>query len=138
MTQPPLSGKAKILVIEDEEPIQKFIARALESDYEVCVASDGQEGIKQAQWVQPQLVLLDLRMPGLDGITVLAKLKGNPKTQPIPVVIVSGRGDTDILLEGQRSGAADHIIKPFNVEDLRHVVQRQLLIREQRVEERNS
>ena len=116
----------KILVIEDEEGIRKFIARALESSYEIHLAAGGEEGLKQAHWVKPDLILLDLRMPGMDGLTVLAKLKGNPQTSGIPVVIVSVQGETDMLLECQRAGATDHVIKPFDIENLRRVIQRQL------------
>ena len=124
-----MAQRAKILVIEDEEAIRHFMGRVLESLYEIHEAPDGAEGIKQARWVQPELILLDLRMPGLDGLTVLAKLKADQRTATIPVVIVSGRGETDLLIEGQRMGAVDHIIKPFDVSDLRDVVQRQLALR---------
>ena len=125
MAQPP----SKVLIIEDEEPIRRFIRRVLESSCEVHEAGDGAEGLKQARWVQPAVILLDLRMPGLDGLTVLAKLKAEPRTAAIPVIIVSGRGETDLLIEGQKMGAVDHVIKPFDVEDLRNVVRRQLVLR---------
>ena len=121
--------KARVLVVEDEEGIRSFIARVLESDFEVHLAVDGQEGLSRAHALKPALILLDLRMPGIDGLTVLAKLKGNRATSAIPVVIVSGQGDTEMLLEGQRAGAVDHIIKPFDAEGLRKVVQRQVSIR---------
>ena len=119
-------GQPKILVIEDEEGIRKFMARALESSYEMHLVSNGEDGLNQARWVKPDLILLDLRMPGMDGLTVLARLKGNPQTNAIPVVIVSVQGETDMLLECQRAGAADHVIKPFDIESLRKVIQRQL------------
>ena len=122
----PLS-KARILVIEDEEGIRRFIKEALEPFYEVVVAGNGQEGLTQARWEKPALILLDLRMPGMDGLSVLAQLKGNRQTNAIPVVIVSGQGDTAMLMEGQRAGAVDHVIKPFTLEELRKVIQRQLL-----------
>ena len=119
-------GPARILVIEDEEGVRKFIKRALDPPYEVHLASDGEEGLHQARRVKPALILLDLRMPGVDGLTVLARLKASQQTSAIPVIIVSGRGDTDMLLEGQRAGAVDHVIKPFDVEDLCKVIKRQL------------
>src|SRR3989338_3727377 len=103
-----MARSAKVLVIEDEEAIRRVIGRVLEPLYEVHEAPDGPEGLKQARWVQPDLILLDLRMPGLDGLTVLAKLKADQRTATIPVVIVSGRGETDLLIEGQRMGAVDH------------------------------
>ena len=117
---------ARILVIDDEDGVRSFIRRALESDYEVHLAKDGEEGIRQAASVQPDLILLDLRMPGLTGLDVLAKLKAAEQTSGIPVVVVSMQGETDILIECQRAGAVDHVIKPFNLDDLRRVIQRQL------------
>ena len=125
-----MAQPSKVLIIEDEEPIRRFIRRVLESSCEVHEAVNGAEGLKQARWVQPAVILLDLRMPGLDGLTVLAKLKAEPRTASIPVIIVSGRGETELLIEGQRMGAVDHIIKPFDVQDLRDVVHRQLVLRE--------
>jgi DNA-binding response OmpR family regulator len=115
-----------VLVIEDEAAIRTFIRRALEPAYQVHESSEGADGLNQARWVKPDIILLDLRMPGLDGLTVLAKLKADPRTARTPVVIVSGRGETDLLMEGQRMGALDHIIKPFDIDALRDVIQRQL------------
>ena len=117
---------ARILAIEDEEGIRKFLKRALEPDYEVHVAANGEEGVNQARWVKPDLILLDLRMPGMGGLSVLAQLKANTQTNAVPVVIVSVQGDTDMLLECQRAGAVDHVIKPFDVDELRRVIRRQL------------
>lgn len=122
-------AQPKILVIEDEEGIRRLIQSALESDFEVHLASDGEEGLKQTHWLKPALILLDLRMPGMDGITVLAKLKGNKETGGIPVVIVSAHGETEALLETQRGGAVDHIIKPFSIEELRKSIGKHLLIK---------
>jgi len=122
-------SQLKILIIEDESGIRRLMQSVLEPTYAVHVAKDGMEGLQQARWVKPDLILLDLRMPGMDGLSVLAKLKANQETNAIPVVIVSARGETDALIEGQRAGAVDHLIKPFEVEDLRRLVQRQLSVR---------
>ena len=123
------AAKPKVLVIEDEEGIRKFIQRALEPTYQVQLASSGEEGLSQVRWVKPDVILLDVRMPGMDGLTVLAKLKADQETSGIPVVIVSVQGESDMLLESQRSGASDHVIKPFNIDDLRKVIQRQVVMR---------
>ena len=124
-----MTGPARILVIEDEESIRMLLKRTLEPPYKVFMAADGQEGLEKARVIDPHLILLDLQMPGLDGHAVLAKLKTNPKTSAIPVVIVSVAGETDILIECQRAGASDHLIKPFQIDDLRKVVLRQLALR---------
>jgi len=119
----------KILIIEDEPGICRLMQSVLEPAYTVHVANDGEQGLQQARWVKPDLILLDLRLPKMDGLSVLAKLKADRETNAIPVVIVSARGETDALIDGQRAGAVDHLIKPFEVTDLRHVVQRQLSVR---------
>jgi CheY-like chemotaxis protein len=123
--------RPKVLVIEDEEGIRKFVQRVLEADYDVRLAANGLEGLQQAKAFRPDIILLDLRMPVLDGLSVLAQLKADRQTSAVPVVIVSVQGETDMLLECQRGGAADHVIKPFNVEDLRKVIQRQMSTRKE-------
>ena len=120
--------KLRVLVIEDEESIRRFMQRVLEPSYEFHEAPDGTEGIKQARSVKPQVILLDLRLPDMDGLSVLAKLKTNPDTLAIPIVIVSARGETGVVVEGQQSGAADYLIKPFTIEQLREVVQRNIIL----------
>ena len=107
--------------------MRAFLKRVLESRYQVFLAADGEEGIEQAAALKPNLILLDLRLPGLTGLEVLAKLKASQETSGIPVVVVSMKGETDILIECQRAGAVDHVIKPFSAEDLLHVVKRQLM-----------
>ena len=126
--------RAKILVVEDEEGVRRFIQRVLEPTYEVHLASNGGEGLKQTRWVKPDLILLDIRMPGIDGLTVLATLKAHDETRGIPVVIISVRGETDALMETQRGGAVDHLIKPFDIDELRRIVERQLIIRSEQSE----
>lgn len=115
----------KILIIDDEAGMRDLIKEALEADFQIFLAENGQSGLEQARTLKPDLVLLDIRMPDMDGMTVLRKLKTDHATQAIPVVMVSVHGETDILLESQRAGAADHVIKPFKLEELRKVVHRQ-------------
>ena len=122
-------GLARILAIDDEDGVRAFIERALEPYYEVHLASDGESGIRQAKIWKPDLILLDLRMPGLTGLEVLAKLKAREGTSGIPVVVVSSRGESEVLIESQRAGAVDHVIKPFDLDELRRVIQRQLTAR---------
>jgi DNA-binding response OmpR family regulator len=122
-----LGRRQRILIIEDEARIRHLIEEALRPLYEVHVACDGEEGLASATTMGADLILLDLRMPKLDGLSVLAKLKADPLTCAIPVVIVSADGETKTLMSGQRAGAADHLIKPFAVQDLRQVIRRQLL-----------
>ena len=117
----------RILVIEDEQGIREVVKTALEPTYDVIQASHGEEGLHQANLFKPSLILLDIRMPGMDGLAVLAKLKAHEATRRIPVIIISVEGDAEWLLESQRAGAADHLIKPFQIEQLRRVIRRHLL-----------
>lgn len=117
---------AKVLAIDDEPGVRAFLQRVLETRYSVALAADGEEGLKLAASWKPDLVLLDLRLPGLTGLEVLSKLRVGKETCNIPVVVVSMKGETDVLIECQRAGAADHVIKPFSAEDLLKVVARQL------------
>ncbi len=120
--------RLKVLVIDDEARIRLLIRQTLQGEYEILEAADGTVGLQQAQAGKPHLILLDLRMPGLDGLSVLRRLKADPATAGIPVVIVSAHGETDHLLEGQQAGAVDFLIKPFEVEGLRRMVHRQLTL----------
>jgi len=115
-----------ILIVEDEPAIRRLVKETLESRYAIQEAVDGLDGLQRAKSVKPDLIILDLRMPGLDGLSVLRKLKADRQTAGIPVVILSVHGETDILLEGQRLGASDHLIKPFDIDELRRVISRQL------------
>ncbi len=125
-----MGAKPRVLTIEDEPGVRHFIRAALEESFEMVEAADGPEGFSQARWKQPDLILLDLHLPGMDGLTVLAQLKGNVHTSHIPVVVVSARGETQVLLASQRGGAVDHLIKPFDIAELRKVIQQHLPIRE--------
>ncbi len=120
--------KLRVLAIEDEESIRRLMQRVLEPSYEFYEAADGTEGVRQARKIKPQVILLDLRLPDIDGLSVLARLKTYPETAAIPVVIVSARGETGVVVEGQQSGASDYLIKPFTLEQLREAVGRNIVL----------
>ena len=122
-----MTPRRTILVIEDEAKLRQLMQSALAADYEIATASNGSEGLLQVKAVQPDLILLDLRMPEMDGLEVLARLKENRKTGGIPVIIVSAKGESDSLFAGQRAGAVDYLIKPFQLEELTRVIQRQMV-----------
>lgn len=110
-----------ILSIEDEEHIQRLIKLILEKhDYSVTLAGDGEEGLEKAMKnsPRPNLILLDIKMPGMDGLKVLRILKSNVETRDIPVVMLSALSHQNIVLQGVKLGAKDYIRKPFNPNDL--------------------
>jgi len=107
----------RILVIEDEARIQAFLARGLEAEgYTVVAAGDGHEGLDLATGARWDLVVLDLLLPGLNGLQVLKELQ---RTKPeLPVVILSARGDVQTKLRGFELGATDYVAKPFALDEL--------------------
>lgn len=119
--------KRKILLVDDEEDIVKMnMLRLVESNYDVISANDGMEGAEKAEKEIPDLILLDVMMPRMDGLRALAKLKGNPKTSHIPVIMLSGTGDKKILNKAMVNGAVDFIDKPFNGDMLMEVIKKNM------------
>lgn len=102
----------KILIIEDDSFISDMYKIKLESEgYEVFVAPDGVQGLEAAAKVKPELILLDVVMPKMDGFTVLENLKKNPEVADIPVVMLTNLGQKDSVEKGLKLGAQDYIIK---------------------------
>ncbi len=111
-----ISRRPKILVVEDDRDLAVLLRRQLESEgYQVLLASGGEDALWLAREAQPQLITLDIMLPDLDGFAVLERLKANPLTSGIPVVIVSVMTETE---RGYSLGAVDYIVKPFEEEQL--------------------
>lgn len=109
----------RILVVEDEEPIRQFLTLALKrSGYEVIAASDGDEGLMRATGEMPDLILLDLMLPRLDGWEVCRRLKSSHTTSSIPVIMLTARSDERDVVEGLSIGADDYVRKPFLLKEL--------------------
>lgn len=112
-----MSDKRVILVIEDEHAISNFICRALtSSDYKAIAAYSGREGLSLFFSHNPDLVLLDLGLPDIDGLEVLEQLEGLP--QEIPVIIISARDRESEKVRALDMGADDYVVKPFGVSEL--------------------
>lgn len=108
-----------ILIVEDEEDIAELVAFNLKrSDYKVEHAADGLQGLSKARELMPDLIVLDLMMPGLDGIGVFKELRRDPATRPIPVVMLTARSQTEDKIAGLELGADDYITKPFSPKEL--------------------
>ena len=119
--------RKKILLVDDEEYIIKMnMLRMVDSNYDVISANDGEEALEKAEKEAPNLILLDVMMPRMDGLQTLVKLKGNPRTSRIPVVMLSGMGGKSVLNKARISGAADFIEKPFNAEMLLEAIKKNL------------
>lgn len=111
--------RKKVVVIEDEPDIQEMIEFNLEKEgFRVVTASSGDEGVRAVVREAPDLVLLDLLLPGLDGIEVCRKLKMDPVTQKIPIIMVSAKGEESDVVLGLGVGADDYVTKPFRPKEL--------------------
>jgi DNA-binding response OmpR family regulator len=112
-------GAAKILVIEDEPDIVEVITYNLTREgYEVRSAKDGDEGLRMTRQEKPALVLLDLMLPGVDGVEICRRLKADPATQTIPIIMVTAKGDESDVVLGLGVGADDYVKKPFSPKEL--------------------
>jgi DNA-binding response OmpR family regulator len=108
-------AKGKILVVDDEVNITQILEFSIGAEgYEVVTAANGEEAIDKARREQPDLIILDVMMPRIDGFEACRILKANPLTKNIPVVLLTAKGrDIDKRL-GREVGATDYIIKPFS------------------------
>ncbi|HRU00687.1 MAG TPA: response regulator transcription factor [Victivallales bacterium] len=108
-------AKAKILVIEDEKDILDIIEFNLEKEgYKVKCVDSGEEGLKQAREKIPDIIILDLMLPGIDGLDVCKILKNDSKTRHIPVIILTAKSEEADIVTGLEIGADDYITKPFS------------------------
>ena len=113
---------AKILVAEDEPDIQTFMILALEHvGHEVMRAEDGQEAVDLALKDTPDLILMDVRMPTLNGYEACKLIRAEPKLQRVPLILLSVRGAEAMQL-GYDAGATEYMVKPFALENLLHRV----------------
>lgn len=102
----------KILVVDDEPSIQKAIAEALRmEDFVVFTAADGEQAMELVKQNKPDLILLDLILPGKNGFEVLKEIKSFGEFSKIPIIILSNLGDEEEIRQGMRMGAADYLIK---------------------------
>jgi len=104
-----------ILIIDDTPANLMVLGAALERDYDLRVASSGADGLRLAASLRPDLILLDIMMPEVDGHEVCRRLKADPVLGPIPVIFITALGESDSEVDGLALGAADYLTKPVNV-----------------------
>ncbi|ADJ62882.1 response regulator [Herbaspirillum seropedicae] len=115
----PLSGQ-RILVVDDAEDDRTLLSGfLLRHGVRLYIGTDGQDGYRKAQTVRPDLILMDIRMPGYDGLTSCRLLKANTSTRNIPVIFLSAATTTEEKVTGLSTGAVDYITKPFDFEEVR-------------------
>jgi two-component system response regulator RpaA len=109
---------AKILVVDDEEAVAQAIEHALRRDHQVWVTHNGVEALKVAKQVNPDLVVLDIVMPGMNGLEVCWELRHDPLLKSIPILFLTGLGRVEDKIEGFEAGADDYLTKPFDIREL--------------------
>jgi PAS domain S-box-containing protein len=116
---PPQTAKSTILLVDDNPTNLQLLFGTLKGlGHKLLVAKSGEDALKVAQWAQPDLILLDILMAGIDGFETCAKLKENPETRDIAVIFLSALDDTDDKIKGLSLGAVDYIAKPFQAEEV--------------------
>lgn len=111
--------KPLILIIDDNQENLKVIGNMLkEHNYSIAVATGGEEAFELLWKNLPDLMLLDIMMPGMDGYEVCKKLKTEKRTKDIPVIFLSAKGETDDIVKGFEAGGVDYVSKPFNSREL--------------------
>jgi signal transduction histidine kinase len=111
--------KHTLLLVEDEPAMQRFLTLELKESYKVVVAADGQAGYEMAQEHQPKLIVTDMMLPKMDGITLCRKLKSSPTLLPTKIVLLTARADDRTKLAALEAGADDFLTKPFSTVELK-------------------
>ena len=118
-------SKKKILIIDDELDFSKLVKKNLEliGDFEVAIAENGKQGLASVKKLKPDLILLDIMMPHMDGFKVLEKLKTDEDTSEIPVVMLSAKGDEASKLKASELYDEYYITKPIEALDLKKKIE---------------
>jgi signal transduction histidine kinase len=106
------------LVVEDSAPIVRLVHQSLRREFRILAAPDGLKGLALALRERPDLVITDLMMPGVDGLELTRRLRADPRTRHIPVVMLSARGDLDDRVHGLETGVSAYLTKPFSPKEL--------------------
>jgi two-component system, OmpR family, alkaline phosphatase synthesis response regulator PhoP len=129
-------ARKKVLVVDDERDISDIVAFNLRREqYDVVHAADGESAVELARRDQPDLVLLDLMLPGIGGLEVCRRLRSEPRTAQIPIIMLTAKGEETDAVVGLAQGADDYVRKPFGVKELMARVAAHLRARTRAAEE---
>jgi len=125
------SSSPRILIVDDTEAARRLLETLLQGEgFETLSAENGERALQLAESELPDLILLDLMMPGMDGFTVAQRLKSNPETKPIPIIVVSALEDRESRMRGLEAGAEEYLTTPIDRMDLRIRVRNLLRLKE--------
>ncbi|NJN79739.1 MAG: response regulator transcription factor [Anaerolineales bacterium] len=112
--------KSKILIVEDDPDVAEMLTAYFRSqDYDVATVNWGEDGVRSAQQSPPDLAILDIRLPDIDGYEVAHRLRNDRRTSDIPIIFLTEKRDRSDKLQGLEIGADDYITKPFDIQELR-------------------
>ena len=110
---------SRVLIVEDEPDIRELVVHHLKREgYQVSAASSGEEALRQVQAAPPDLIILDLMVPAMDGLEVCRRLRQDPATASLPIVMLTAKGDEIDRVLGLEIGADDYVVKPFSPKEL--------------------
>jgi PAS domain S-box-containing protein len=115
----PAAVPVKVLVVDDNADMREYLTRLLSAGgYQVEAVADGREALETVRTRVPDLIVSDVMMPRMDGLSLLAALRAEPRTAPVPVLLLSARADQEASIQGLQAGADDYLVKPFAAADL--------------------
>ncbi len=131
----------KILIVDDESINLRILSNCLkrQDGFDVLIARSGEDALKRVEYIKPEIILLDVMMPGIDGFEVCRHLKANENTRDIPIIFLTVFSETKDKIKGLELGAVDYITKPFDSDEVSVRVKTQLTIRDlqKQLEEKN-
>ena len=119
---PKIGRRQRIVIVEDDKEILDYLSSELSAHYDVSTAENGRLGLSEILKVHPDLVISDIMMPEMDGNELCSKVKGNPATSHIPVILLTAKSRDEDQLEGLEMGADAYVMKPFNMDILRRTI----------------
>jgi DNA-binding response OmpR family regulator len=134
--------RLRLLIVEDNDDLRAFLVSILSSDYSVIQAENGRKGLEKALQQQPDFILTDVMMPEMDGLEMVHRIKENPDTSHIPIVILSAKASLDDRIEGLKAGVNDYITKPFSAtylkQRMQNIISNQRLLQQSNLEHINQ
>jgi CheY-like chemotaxis protein len=114
-----LDDRPRLLIAEDDRDLAETMREALEEDFAVDVAANGSEAVARAQDRHPDVVVMDARMPKMNGLEACRALRLDPRTAELPIIVVTGSAEPELLSAAFDAGATDYLPKPFSISQLR-------------------
>lgn len=120
------AARKRILIADDDPAISRLLERILGYEFDVATTSDGRAALQLAEQIHPDLMILDVMMPGLDGFAVAAQARNIPDLRTVPIIFLTARDNASDTIKGIQAGARHYITKPFKIDDVTAKVRKTL------------